>query len=338
MRTPGCGLSRASRVRAAEFASASVDIAIPVYNEQRALPGSVSTLHSYLVEHLAFPWTITVVDNASTDRTAAVAQALAERYPRVRVLRLNQKGKGRAVRAAWLHSDADVLVYMDVDLSTSLDALLPLVAPLVSGHSDLAVGSRHRSGSRVVRSGKRELLSRGYNALLRLVHGVRFSDAQCGFKAGRADVVRRLLPKVVNNEWFFDTELLLLAVHNGLRVHEVAVDWVEDIDSRVDLIRSIWMNLRGVLRLVWAKRTGAARVGDLPIRPGPQPTHPDAVVRGHRASGPDVVVRGHRPARRWVRLGVAVAFALGAALLTAVAGFRASSGRRAAGGFVRGAA
>jgi putative flippase GtrA len=196
----------------------------------------------------------------------------------VRVLHLDRKGRGHALRTAWAYSDADVVVYMDVDLSTSLDALLPLVVPLVNGHSDIAIGSRLAPGARTVRSPRRETISRCYNAMVRLIHGARFSDAQCGFKAARTDVIRPLLAHVHDDGWFFDTELLLLAEFNGLRVHEVPVDWVEDDDSRVQILSTAVGDVRGLVRVARAKVNGAARVADLPRRPAPRSAHPDAVV------------------------------------------------------------
>ncbi|HEY2764953.1 MAG TPA: bifunctional glycosyltransferase family 2/GtrA family protein [Pseudonocardiaceae bacterium] len=254
-----------------------MDVVVPVHNEERALPGCIEVLRSHLEAQFPFAWTITVVDNASTDGVLRVATELAESDDRVRVLHLDRKGRGHALRTAWAWSDADVVVYMDVDLSTSLDALLPLVVPLVNGHSDLAIGSRLAPGARTVRSVRREVISRCYVALIRLSHGARFTDAQCGFKAARTAVIRPLLPHVLDDGWFFDTELLLLAEHNGLRVHEVPVDWVEDADSRVRLASTAWEDVRGLVRVARAKVTGAARVADLPRRPDPQPVHPDAV-------------------------------------------------------------
>ncbi|HEX7661125.1 MAG TPA: bifunctional glycosyltransferase family 2/GtrA family protein [Pseudonocardiaceae bacterium] len=262
----------------------TVDIVIPVYNEERALPGCVEVLRGYLVEHFPYDWTITIADNASTDNTPAVSAELAARFSRVRVLRLDRKGRGLALRTAWSYSDADVVVYMDVDLSTGLDALLPLVASLAGGHSDIAIGSRLAPGARTVRGPKREVISRCYNALIRLTHGARFSDAQCGFKAARTDIIRPLLPYIADNAWFFDTEMLLLAEHNGLRVHEVPVDWVEDTDTRVKLAKTITDDIRGLIRVARAKASGAAQVAGLPRRPEPRPIHPDAVV-ARRDSG-----------------------------------------------------
>jgi glycosyltransferase involved in cell wall biosynthesis len=226
-----------------------VEIAIPVFNEARTLEASVRRLHRYLSDHLSMAWRITLVDNASTDATHFVARSLAANLPFVDVLHLDRKGRGLALRTAWSASHATVVAYMDVDLSTDLGALLPLIAPLLSGHSDLAIGSRLAPGAAVTRGTKREVISRSYNRLLRAVFDVGFRDAQCGFKAIRADAVRALLPAVVDDGWFFDTELLLLAEHNGLRIHEVPVDWVDDPDSRVRILRTAMDDLRGVVRM-----------------------------------------------------------------------------------------
>ncbi|GAA0534513.1 polysaccharide synthesis protein GtrA [Saccharopolyspora subtropica] len=258
--------------------TATVDVVIPVYNEERSLPGCLEVLSRHLAEDFPFSWTITVVDNASTDDTLRVAHEWAGALDNVRVLHLDRKGRGLALRTAWGYSDADVVVYMDVDLSTGLEALLPLVAPLVNGHSDLAIGSRLAPGARTVRGGKRELISRCYNKMIRWTHGARFTDAQCGFKAARTDVIRPLLTHVRDDSWFFDTELLLLAEHNGLRVHEVPVDWVEDVDTRVNVVRTAAEDIAGLIRVARAKVTGAARVPGLPRRPEPRAVHPQAVL------------------------------------------------------------
>jgi putative flippase GtrA len=202
---------------------------------------------------------VTIVDNGSTDSTASIVSRLCAELPGVRAVYLPEKGRGRALRAAWSTSHAEVVVYTDVDLSTSLDALLPLVAPLLSGHSDLAIGSRLAKGSRVVRGAKRELVSRTYNMILRAALRNGFTDAQCGFKAVRSDVVRKLLPLVDDESWFFDTELLVLAERSGLRIHEVPVDWVDDPDSRVRIAKTASDDLRGVVRLLLHPRRVADR-------------------------------------------------------------------------------
>ena len=229
-----------------------LEIVIPVYNESAGVERSVRRLHRFLTSDCPFSWRIVVADNASADDTLALAVGLSHELPDVEAIHLPAKGRGRALRAAWSAADADVLCYMDVDLSTDLAALLPLVAALVSGHSDVAIGTRLHPASRVQRRAKREFISRSYNHLLRLVLRARFSDAQCGFKAIRADVARRLLPEVRDDEWFFDTELLVLAQRRGLRIHEVPVDWVEDTDSRVQITGTALADLRGVARLLAA--------------------------------------------------------------------------------------
>jgi glycosyltransferase involved in cell wall biosynthesis len=237
-----------------------VDIVVPVYNEQADLDASIARLHRHLTRHFPYAFRITIADNASTDATGTIARRLASRFDEVVALRLEQKGRGRALAAAWSGSDARVLAYMDVDLSTDLDALLPLVAPLISGHSHLAIGTRLNPRSRVTRGPKRELISRGYNLLLKGVMAAGFSDAQCGFKAIRADVARELLPYVHDTGWFFDTELLLVAERAGLRVHEVPVDWVDDPDSKVDIVATAGADLRGLVRL-----TRSLARGDIPL-------------------------------------------------------------------------
>jgi putative flippase GtrA len=231
-----------------------VDIVVPVFDEQAVLERSIRRLHAHLTDAMPFHWRIVIADNASSDETPRIAAALAAELGGVEVLRLAQKGRGRALRAAWLRSDAEVVCYMDVDLSTDLRALLPLIAPLVSGHSDVAIGTRLHRGSQVVRGARRELISRSYNGLLRLTLGARFSDAQCGFKAMRTSAARRLLPAVRDDAWFFDTELLMLAQREGLRIHEVPVDWIDDPDSRVDVVRTALDDLRGIARLLAAAR------------------------------------------------------------------------------------
>jgi putative flippase GtrA len=227
-----------------------IELVVPVHDEQAGLGRSVRRLHRFLTESFPFAWRIVIADNASTDATPAIARDLARELPGVESLRLERKGRGHALRAAWAASDAPVVCYMDVDLSTDLRGLLPLVAPLVSGHSDLAIGTRLANGARVARGPKRELISRAYNGLLRAALGARFTDAQCGFKAARTEALRDLLEDVRDDGWFFDTELLVLAQRRGLRIHEVPVDWVEDLDSRVDIVATALVDLRGVARLV----------------------------------------------------------------------------------------
>jgi putative flippase GtrA len=240
-----------------------VDIVVPVYNEQAVLVESVTTLERFLRQQFPFSWRITIADNASTDATWAIACTMAATLDGVRAIHLDQKGRGRALRTAWTANDATIVAYMDVDLSTGLDALLPLIAPLVSGHSDVAIGSRLATGSTVARGPRREFISRTYNAILRAVFANGFRDAQCGFKAIRTDVAAKLLPLIQDQEWFFDTELLLLAEHNGLRVHEVPVTWIDDPDSRVHIASTVRKDLQGVMRMgrTFLRGEGFAELG-----------------------------------------------------------------------------
>ena len=269
-----------------------VDIVIPVYNEEEQLAASITTLRSYLDSSFPFSATVTIVDNASTDGTSRIAAELAATLPRVQAIRLRQKGRGLALRTAWSKSTASVVAYMDVDLATGLDALLPLVAPLLSGHSDLAIGSRLANGAHVVRGTKREFISRGYNLLLRSALRSACTDAQCGFKAMRRDTAWELLPLVEDNEWFFDTELLVTAQRIGLRIHEVPVDWVDDIDSRVDIVHTALDDLRGVARMLGSSARQRAQL---------RPAHEQAAdgraspVDAHRLGGPPPSPGDDRP-------------------------------------------
>jgi putative flippase GtrA len=262
-----------------------LDVVVPVFDEERALDASIRTLHSALGGRFDDRWRVTIADNASTDRTPEIADSLAAEFPRVHAVHVAAKGRGHALRRTWLESPAEVVAYLDVDLSTDLAALAPLVAPLLSGHSDLAIGTRLSQGSRVVRGATREVVSRSYNLLLRAA-GLRASDAQCGFKAMRADVARRVLPFVDDNGWFFDTELLMIAESAGLRIHEVPVDWVDDPDSKVHIVSTAVADLRGVARVLGGLLSGRipveaiyAEFGRRPLKPAARPGFFGQVLR-----------------------------------------------------------
>jgi hypothetical protein len=252
-----------------EVAAPAVDLIVPVYNEAAVLDRSVQQLHGYLTSRFPFSWRITIVDNASTDDTWPIALRCAQELPGVRAMHIDRNGRGLALRTAWSGSDATVVAYTDVDLSTDLDALLPLVAPLVSGHSDVAIGSRLSPGASVARRPKREFVSRCYNLMLRTVFATKVRDAQCGFKAARAAVARPLLAEIEDDGWFFDTELLLLAERNGLRIHEVPVDWIDDPDSRVNIAKTAAGDLAGSWRMArkFAAGRGRIELGDNARRP-----------------------------------------------------------------------
>jgi putative flippase GtrA len=255
-----------------------VEIVIPVRNEERDLARGVRRLDAYLRDRFPFTTRITIADNGSTDGTWREALALAGELASVGAVRLERPGRGGALRSIWSVSDADVCAYMDVDLSTGLNALLPLLAPLLSGHSDVAIGTRLARGARVARGPRRELISRCYNLLLHATLGTGFSDAQCGFKAIGAAAARALLPLTCDSGWFFDTELLVLAERAGLRIHEVPVDWIDDTDSRVNIITTALADLRGIARL----GTGLAR-GTITVPALGSPTPPGLQRGGERA-------------------------------------------------------
>ncbi|MBN2473984.1 MAG: glycosyltransferase [Pirellulales bacterium] len=236
-----------------------VDLVLPVYNEAHVLEHSVHRLAAAVAGPLGLDWRILVVDNGSTDGTSAIGGRLAGQFDHVQFLHLDEKGRGRALRTAWNETDAEFSIYMDVDLSTDLAAVAEVVALLRDG-ADLVTGSRLHRESEIIRCLKREILSRGYNRLIRWVlHTRTFDDAQCGFKGVRIAAVRPLLPLVENQEWFFDTELLVLAEYAGLDVRTFPITWIEDLDTRVNIPQTIWEDLRGLMRL---RRTAKALVKD----------------------------------------------------------------------------
>jgi glycosyltransferase involved in cell wall biosynthesis len=235
-----------------------IEVVVPVYNEAHVLEANVRGLHAYLKNCLPYSAVITIVDNASTDGTFDVAHWLCYELDGVSVMRLREKGRGRALRSAWVASGARVVAYMDVDLSTDLTALEPLVEPLLGGASDVGVGSRLVPGARVRRSRRREVISRSYNFLVRHLLHSRVHDAQCGFKAGRRETIQALLPLVENENWFFDTELIHVAERSQMRIHEVPVEWTEDSDSRVRVLATAMEDLRGIGRLRRTDRNGAS--------------------------------------------------------------------------------
>ena len=229
-----------------------VDIVIPVLNEEVALALCVSKLLDFVSKNLNdYNCRVVVADNGSDDRTLQVAHELAKQFGMsiVSILHLDERGRGRALRRAWLDSSADVLVYMDVDLSTDLNELPALISSISVEGFDLSTGSRLKSSAKTKRSLKRELISRSYNLLIKLLFRTRFSDAQCGFKAISNKAAQALIPFVKNNHWFFDTELLILAEKSGFKIKDIPVKWEEDSDTRVKLVKTIFEDLRGLARL-----------------------------------------------------------------------------------------
>ena len=235
-----------------------VDLVIPTLNECKALEHSVRTVRAFLQEsRFPYPCRIVVADNGSTDGTFDIAQRLAGELPDVRAVFLKERGRGRALRRAWSQSDADILAYTDVDLSTELPALERLCRAIWEQGYDLGTGSRLLPQSQVTRGFKREFISRSYNLLVKAVLWTSFSDAQCGFKAVSRRVVREILPQVRDEGWFFDTEMLTLAEKHGMRIFDLPVRWVDDDDSRVKILKTAWEDIKGVLRVrgyLWSRR------------------------------------------------------------------------------------
>ncbi|MEN8154105.1 MAG: glycosyltransferase [Acidobacteriota bacterium] len=231
-----------------------VDILLPVYNEEHVLEESVSSLRDFLKKNTQnFNWIITIGDNASTDDTFKVGKNLEKKYDDVRIEHLDQKGRGRMVKYAWKKSEADILTYMDVDLSTDLNAFAPMVDSIAGGF-DISIGSRQFKGANVDRSIKREIISRGYIKVLKFLLGFPYTDAQCGFKAVSKKVVNDLFDFIEDDEWFFDTELLYMAHKEGYKVKEIPVRWIEDRDSRVKILRTAWLDIVGVFRMMRYKK------------------------------------------------------------------------------------
>ena len=238
-----------------------LDVVIPVLNEERALADSVNALAAFLSNNLNdYEWAVVVADNGSTDATPSICQSLSEQDSRVRHVRLEQRGRGRALKRAWAASDADIVAYMDVDLSTDLSALPQTIAAVDGEGYDIAIGSRLKRGAQVIgRSFKRELISRSYSLIFRAMFLAGFQDAQCGFKAVSRRAADDVAPLVVDNGWFFDTEMLLIAEKNGYRIKEIPVKWTDDPDSRVKIISTAWEDIKGLLRLRFGGLRQASR-------------------------------------------------------------------------------
>ena len=237
-----------------------VNVTLPVFNEAVRLAESGRKLRVFLQEHAGFRWELVIANNGSTDLTLEVAEQLSRQWPDVRVAHLPEKGRGRALKRVWSESPADILSYMDIDLSTDLEGFPRLIEPLASGEYDLATGSRLLPGSQTTRCWKRELVSRAYNRLLKAVFRTRFTDAGCGFKAVTQQAARELLPRLEDPGFFFDAELLVCAERLGYRMLDLPVQWVEDPDSRVRIVRNAWENLKGMIRLRRVLKRGAPRL------------------------------------------------------------------------------
>ncbi len=244
-------------------AALTVDVVIPVLNEAHVLAKSVATVREFLRTNLPCQWRVVIVDNGSSDGTDRVAQELTQQHSDVAFVHLDQRGRGRALRVAWMQSTADIVSYMDVDLSTELAALPRAVKALTEEGYDIAIGSRLMRESRTKRSFKREFISQAYNLFVKMMLGTKFSDAQCGFKVLTREVVEKIVPQVKDQSWFFDTEMLVLAERQGYRIKDLPVKWDEDDDSRVKIVKTAWDDIKGVFRLrrlLWSREFAEAAV------------------------------------------------------------------------------
>ena len=239
----------------------TIDIVLPVLNEAHIIEASISKLHKYLTDNLPYRWQIIIADNGSSDGTDRIAQQLTKRWSGVRLVRLNERGRGLALKTVWQKSKADILAYMDIDLSTNLDSFMPMISPLITGDAGLATGSRLMKESWTRRGFKREIISRCYNRIVRTTMKTNFADAQCGFKAIRRDLAQKLLPHIKDKAWFFDTELLVKAEYEDCKIHEEPVEWVEDADSRVRIVETAADDIKGLSRV--RKEYGKSSFGEM---------------------------------------------------------------------------
>lgn len=239
-------------------------VVLPARNEATIIRSNLERVCAFLARELHEPWEIIVTVNGSTDATAAIVHDIAMREPRVECLEIPEVGKGHAVLAGWtravqlstLNSPLSILAFMDADLATDLAALPQLIAAIRAG-ADIAVGSRYAPGARVERSALRRIVSRAYRMLLHTMFGLRVSDAPCGFKAVNARVVRDIVPRIRDTQWFFDTELLIRAQRAGMRIVEIPVSWREPRrgTSFAKVLRITAHDLCAMARLVCARRS-----------------------------------------------------------------------------------
>ena len=240
----------------------AVDFVIPVLNEEKALADTTKVLHQYLLNNLGeFKWRIVIVDNGSTDSTFSVAKNLSQKYNDVACVHLEKRGRGRALRQVWLDSNADVMAYMDVDLSTELSAIPYMLEAIEENGYDLAVGCRLKKGASVAgRPLRREITSRAYNFLIKGMFLTPIKDHQCGFKAISRKAALELLPLIRDTGWFFDSELLIIAWENGYRIREVPVTWKDDPDTRVRILSTAWVDFKGLMRLRFGGLSKASKL------------------------------------------------------------------------------
>ena len=236
------------------MAKIGLSVVVPVYNEEVDLVKNIPILSSFLEEKMNnYDWEIVIADNASSDRTPEVSREITTKNNKVRYVKIEKKGRGRALKEVWLKSNKELLSYMDVDLSSDISYFPGLIEKLKLG-SDIAVGSRLAKGAKVInRPFIREVMSRGYSFLFRLFFGTKFKDAQCGFKAITKKAVEKILPEVKDTGWFFDTEVLVIAQKAGFKIEEVPITWKDDPNSTVKVAKTAWGDIKGMWRIYWEK-------------------------------------------------------------------------------------
>lgn len=229
----------------------SVEITVPVYNEEKELAKNILTLLHFCEKNLKnYDWHITIADNASNDNTPIIGATLAKNTTKISLFRLEQKGRGRAVKRVWSQSGSDFCVYMDLDLSTDLVHLPKILEVLQNGY-DIAIGSRLARGAKVEgRTVLREFTSRVLNFFfIRLFFQTHFTDAQCGFKGITKKAVNELIPHIKDNDWFFDGEMLIVGEKSGYKIYEIPVHWIDNPGSTVRLLSTIRNDIEAMVRL-----------------------------------------------------------------------------------------
>ena len=232
-----------------------VEICLPIYNEEKILEKNVNTLINYCLEkNFGFDWKIVIVINGSKDGSLKISQSLKEKFPAlIDYVNFEDPGRGQALKKYWGKSEADIVTYMDIDLAVSLNHLDDLIWQIIEDQTDLTIGSRLLPESKIKRSFIRELSSQTYNFLSRVILGHNFSDMQCGFKAIRKKSLEKIIEHLQEQKWFFDTELILFAKQNGLRIKELPVDWSEnrydERKSKVNLLKDSLKFFYNLIRL-----------------------------------------------------------------------------------------
>lgn len=229
-------------------------IVLPVYNEEIILEQNTLKVLNFCQEKFKnYDWQILIADNGSTDQTPRIAKKISEQNEKVKYFHILEKGRGFALKKAWSDEyPADFYAYMDIDLSSDLNTLPALIKDLENNYQ-LSTGSRLKSGHKTQRSFVRELMSRVYNLLLKIFFKPSFQDAQCGFKAITKEVTEKILPQIKNNNWFFDTEMFVLAEKIGYQIKEIPIEWLEKRQvkrkSTVKILSTVWEDIKGMIEL-----------------------------------------------------------------------------------------